>query len=244
MKKIYGIIGAGDSSAKAVATALGDLEKDAVFYIPFSRSLSMETVYDWLIDNERDFVVIGNPGKVLRQYAAEVHAADMDDININVLKHLQDTGATVLVLWEDGIEDAVMKAHAEGHTILELSNGLAPITIEDDEQEAAPVVEPEVAEKDNDEEEVVRFSREELESMPVSAVKRYATNMGMDIKGKTKDEIIDTLFPVATKQAPVIPDDAPPALSKPLTIVVIMDNGSTLKFGGDSDTLQRMISAV
>ena len=60
MTKVYGIVGAGKASTKAIRTALDDLEKDAVFYVPFFRSTSVEDVYDWLLDNERDYVLIGN----------------------------------------------------------------------------------------------------------------------------------------------------------------------------------------
>lgn len=247
MRKIYGIIGAGKFSVKAVRTALDDLEKDAVFYVPFARSAGMEDVYDWLIDNEREFIVIGNPGKVLREYAAEVRSSDMDDINISVIKYLQDTDATVLVLWEDGIEKAVLKAHAEGHKILELSNGLAPITIEDDPEPVA------VPEPDDEEEISSDLSREELEAMPIAAVKRYAVTKDVDIKGLTKGEIIESLFgnlPVeAENRIPELKDEEAPKtiedLESPVAaIVVIYANGTTTTINADYARLERMVSML
>lgn len=246
MKKIYGIIGAGSASHKAVFAALDDLEKDAVFYIPFVRSAGMEIVYDWLIDHEREFIVVGNPTKVLREFAAEVKAAEGDELYDAVLKYLADTEATVLVLWEDGLEDLIFKAHTNGHKILELTNGLSPITVEDDPQ-PSPVDEP------DDEEESSDLTYEELGKMPISALKRYAVNKGINIKGLSKDEIIDILYssePQKEEPTPQLVDEpvVQPKMadleSPVATIVIIYANGTTTTISSDYARLERMLAAA
>lgn len=235
MKKIYGIIGAGKASPKAITTALDDLEKDAVFYVPVARSESMETVYDWLIDNEREFVVIGKAGKTLRDHSSEVIDTYNENLNIAILKYLQDAEATILVLWDDDITDAVYRAHGDGHRILELSNGLQPITVDDDAP--LPEQEPEAEDDKN-------LTRSELESMPISAVKRYAVNYGLDIKGLGKEEIIDALFPPLALPATVEPATPSTDGTHISSIVVVFSNGCTLSLNGDADTLHRMVSVL
>lgn len=238
MKKIYGIIGAGKASPKAITTALDDLEKDAIFYVPVARSESMETVYDWLIDNEREFIVIGNAGKVLKASASDVlEAPEVSDTNMGVLQYLRDTGATVLVLWDDDITEAVYAAHSHGHRILELSNGLAPITVDDD----APTPEQDSKDEANDDK---TLSRGELESMPISAVKRYAVNYGLDIKGLGKEEIIDALFPPLPLPTTVVPSVPSADGTHISSIIVVFSNGCTLSLNGDADTLHRMVSVL
>lgn len=197
---IYAIIGEGPVTYKALAAALGELDRNAKFIVPYGKSESLESVYDWLIENEKNFTVVGAATRGLKSCAEEVidledgenpHAAIIDIIS------KMAASATLLVLWQDDVlDDYIMQAAKNGLKILELSNGLTPIDVLDDDEALSPVQEPQ-----DDSEEVESFTREELESMPVAAVKRFAVSKGFDISGMKKDEIIDLVFAPREKEA-------------------------------------------
>lgn len=252
MKKVYGVIGAGSASPKAIHTALDDLEEDAIFYVPFKRSAGPESVYDWLIDNEREFIVVGNAGKTLREFASEVLAADSEDLNMAVLENLGKE-ATVLVLWEEGLDDAIFKAHTKGHKILELSNGLTPIVVEEEGESSKKENSDDEADEDEDSSDL---TYEELEKMPVAAIKRYAVNKGINIKGLSKDEIIDILYSSEAQKEDTTPQlvdehvpihnliDSTGTASPVATIIVVYANGTTTTISSDYARLERMMAAA
>lgn len=252
MTKVYGIVGAGKASTKAIRTALDDLEKDAVFYVPFFRSTSVEDVYDWLLDNERDYVLIGNrASRILMETAKEIIHPDTDDLNIAVIDALSGTDATLLVLWDDdnSLVEAMYKAHSGGHRILELSNGLAPITIEDDLVVSDPIEEEPVKERD-----ISNFSREEMEIMPMSALKRQAVLSGINIKGMaSKAAIIDALQEVKTPVAvdtltvtssPAAAVEEREETSPVASITVLFKNGTVANIQASQSILERMFAAI
>lgn len=272
MSKVYGIVGTGTAAPKAIWAALEDLEDDATFVVPYGRTPGLELVYDWLIDNEKKFSVVGNPGKTIREYAAEVIPAEGGDLNMIVLDTVQNDSPTILVLWEDNLEKPILSASAKKFPILELTNGLLPISVEEDEK-PQPEVKVEV-EAEPEVEEERTFSKEELEAMPIAAVKRYTVNNSdIDIKGKSKEEIISSLFPETTEKVvpasilPDIPEERnkikisfgnsnrksfdnllAPAEEIPsdntVKIIIVMASGTTVTIDGNEDTMRRILSVI
>lgn len=181
---LYGIIGTGEASESAIAAALNDLDTNATFVVPNRKSTVMEPIWDWLIDQDIAFDIVGEPGKALRKYANNVIETETNDTDSFLLQHLTEASEspTILVLWDDSENCAknVLFAASKNWKILELTNGLAPITVDEEE---APVEQEE------------QFNAEELESMPIAALKRLAVNAGIDVKGKTREEIINSMLP-------------------------------------------------
>lgn len=255
MAKKYGIIGTGGASDKAIIAALNDLDEEATFicHKEGKTTPSQATIWNWLIDNERDFDIYGtNLGKDLVKYA--------DNSGLGSAEDVIDKADEVLVLFDDtpGIEDLVVYAAKKGKKMLELSNGLNPIEVEDDEDEApAPVAERDEEEGDeSDEAESTDFTRDELEAMPAAAVKRYAKDRGIDITGQTKADIINMLFLPAvdmdslladapevekTLAAEVVDKGIRPSVSQ---IIVVYNNGTTATFNGNASVLQNMIATL
>lgn len=193
---LYGIIGEGKANEAAITAALNDLNaEESLFVVPNRRSDPMEPVWDWLIDQDALFDIVGEPGKSLRKYANKV-ILDMpvEDPDFAVLQYLtnhpEEHAPTILVLWDDSENCAknVLFAASKNWKILELTNGLAPITVDEEE---APVEQEE------------QFNAEELESMPIAAVKRLAVNAGIDVKGKTREEIVASLLPQKRDENPL-----------------------------------------
>lgn len=244
MKKVYGIIGSGDVNEKALKASLNDLPKDAVYYIAHhKKSESVEHVFDWMIDNEVEFVVVGTAGTILAKYAEEVKPAD-DTLDSWVLRYVEDCDPTILVLWDEGVEKEVIAAANAGYTILELSNGLSPIIVaEDSEPAVEPVAEEEPAKEGTPE----RFSDEELASMPVAALKRYAISQGIDIKGMTKADILVALAGDIVRDMEIPVENETPVISqskRPVAIILVMDNGSSVTVHGDADTMDRILAVL
>jgi len=80
----------------------------------------------------------------------------------------------------------------EGTLVMELSNGLTPIDIQDEESTPDPTPDPTPEPVAEDEEDDTRFTREELEVMAAPAVKRYGKRI--ECEATTKSGIIAELF--------------------------------------------------
>lgn len=246
MKKVYGIIGSGDVNEKALKASLNDLPKDAVYYVAHHKDCdSIEHIFDWLIDNEVEFVVVGKAGAVLAKYAEEIKPAD-DTLDSWVLRYVEGCDPTILVLWDENVDKEVITAANYGYPILELSNGLSPIIVADDTPPVVeePTVEPETVEADPE-----GFSDEELAAMPVAALKRYAISQGIDIKGMTKADIIVALAGdiVRDMEVPVeVPAETPVVSQskRPVAVILVMDNGSSVTVHGDADTMDRILAVL
>ena len=196
---IYAILGEGPVTYKALAAALDELDKTAKFIVPYGKSESLESLYDWLIDNEMQFTVVGTASRGLKSCAEEIIDLDEGENPHSAIVDIaikMAANPVVLVLWQDEVlDDYIMRAAKEGLKILELSNGLTPIDVLDDDESSPPAKAPvEPAEHPTDE--GGSFTREELMSMPVAAVKRFAVSQNIDISGMKKEEIINSLFPL------------------------------------------------
>lgn len=252
MAKKYGIVGTAGASDKAIVAALNDLDEEATFicHKEGKATAAQAAIWNWLIDNEREFSIYGsNLGKDLVKYA--------DFSDFGTPEDVIDKSDVVLVLFDETpqIEDLVVYAAKKGKKMLELSNGLNPIEVEDDEAEVVDNSRP-LQQDGDDDEGPVPFTRDELEAMPAAAVKRYAKDNGIDISGMVKAEIIDRLFPPAVDmdslladapaveeitRAEIVDKGIRPGVSQ---IIVVYTNGTTATFNGSADVLQNMIATL
>jgi hypothetical protein len=199
---MYGVLGTGSAPAKVIHASLNDIGKDKHFVIPWYGVVTpgIESVYDWVLDNNIEFTLVQDPSvkkcpAVLRTMCTVlVDAEEVDKKIVSVLRVAEDGHA--LVLWDEEDEavsvNTATAAISAGLPTLELTNGLVPIVFHEEDVPA------EIVESDNDfviegvaDEEVDKFSREELENMPAAVVKRMAAGMG--VTAKTKDEAINAI---------------------------------------------------
>lgn len=204
--KHYAVIGRGGSNKRVILASLNDLPQDSHFHLLWTGedpSPGQETIYDWLIDYEKTFTIYGtNVPKGLVRYAEEVSDAPM-------YTHLHKMGCdTALVLWEDGMDDIIITASPFFPRLLELTNGLTPIEVDDDEE--GTTEEPQTVPVEPEQDESGELTRDELMSMPMAAVKRQAKERGIDFSGLSKAEIVDRIFaaPESVEEGVVLP---PPA---------------------------------
>lgn len=200
MSKQHAVVGVGTAPAKVIAEGLNDVldEGDSVLLLWTGKPTEgQEAVYDYILDNEIPFVMFyedgDNPPKVFRENDEGVVQKSRDAL----AKALSETDGSILVLDEDD-DDFLIQVHDmkdPGTVMLSLTNGLAPIVIEDEDPEVAEAAsryEDDEDEEDEDEDDT-RFTKDELEVMAASAVKRYGDRIGA--KATTKKGIIAELFP-------------------------------------------------
>lgn len=199
-QKTHAIIGTGATSAKALRESLGEIldEGDAVSIVwAGPPNETVEAMYDYVIDNEVEFTMFYSddhqPPKVFR--TSDVGVTQKSRNPLVAAAKSASVGGKVLILWDDDEQDDYVNAAdavPAGTLFLELSNGLAPIAFadENDAEVAAIVEEPE---DEEEAEEEISFTREELLNMPAAAVKRYGAKAGC--KAATKGGIIEELFP-------------------------------------------------
>lgn len=204
MGKQFTVVGTGTVPSKAITESLIDVleEGDSVGFLWTGKPTEgQETVYDYVLDNEIYFVMYHedgtNPPRVFRESEFGVVQKSRDPL----AKALEDTTGSVLVLWDDVDQDfdeligtVWDSVHPAGINLLELTNGLTPIVLEEEPEEVTQAkVEAPVEEEDEDDEDDTTYSKDELEVMQAAVVKRYGARLGLE--GTTKKAIIDELFP-------------------------------------------------
>lgn len=153
--RVYLIVGTGDSSANVIETGLSDIPEDAHFVFAFEKKPTdgQARVLDWLIDHNREFTLIHDGVSLhpaIKEAASEAHfAPDVYDLAFNLYPNY-----TTLVLWDQDefgtptimTEDLIVEAAKYSFQVLDLTNGLVPITVE----EPAPSLAPEASRKPQD----------------------------------------------------------------------------------------------
>lgn len=202
-QKQHTVIGSGLAPAKVLAEGLNDVldEGDSVGLIWTGKpTAGQEAVFDYVLDHELPFTLYyedgQNPPKVFRDSEHGVVQKSREPL----AKALADTTGSVLFLWDDDenpdlIEVVWDTVHPEGINILELTNGLTPITLEAEDEEVVEAKSRYEDDGDDEEEEEddTRFTKDELEVMAAAAVKRYGARIGAE--ATTKKGIIEELFP-------------------------------------------------
>ena len=224
MRALYGILGNGKAPAKVINAALDDIGTGVDYHLPWygKPSSALEMVYDWMLDNEASFFIVGkNVPKVLSSAAKDVmDSSDPDRFILDTLR-FSDNKGTVLFIWDDEDTDTshrLANASIEhGLTTLELTNGLVPIVLSDEDQ----VVEEDPTD-DEPQSTPEEFDRETVESMPAAVVKRMAKDKGHVTK--TKDEALKVLFETGTEQEPDLPTKR-----RIVRVVVHYDDGMVME---------------
>lgn len=240
MQETYGILGSGDAPKKVIEAGLKDLGNNIQYVVPWYGKMtpSLETVYDWLLDNELDFIIVSaNIGKdvpkVLASKAGIVEK--VEDVNYWILKALQtrDVPGISLILWDQENEEESVRLSSMSISMklptLELSNGLVPIIVDQQEPIKAPV-EP-VSTEDMPDIGETSYARETLEVMPTALVKRMAKDKG--VVAKTKEEAIEFLSPKIEGPAGEIG-----------SIIFLMKDGTEIGFNGTHELLKKIMDMV
>lgn len=195
-KGVVGVIGNGRATPNIIEDGLNEFVGKNSFVLPWyggKPSDSMDRVYSAIIDFEYPYHLVGNTApKSLIKDAVEYHQSD-DPMDATVRATHDLGGDTMLVLWDDSAETevAILKAHARGMRLLDLTNALAPIdVIGADEVETQPAEEPAEPREDYD-----KFSEDELRAQPIAALRRQAKLLGLEHdKSTTKGELISLLL--------------------------------------------------
>jgi len=189
------IMGTGPCPKDAVTEALRDALTDGdTLAFAWSGSPvpeSIGAVYDYVLDHEIDFVLFYTDEQKVHSAFREADHGTVQKVRNTYASLMKALDGNVLFLWDDEEEDLINSVFdvVPDATVLELSNGLAPIIIAEDIPEVetpAPVVEEEEEEDD------YSYTREELETATAYVVKRYGERMGCE--AKTKAGIIAELF--------------------------------------------------
>jgi len=218
-KKVIGVIGKGNASLNIIEDSLSELVNDSIFVLPWyggKPDESLDRVYTAIIDFGHEYIMVGNriPRSVLKDAK---DWEDTEDANSAVLNYVQRLAGekALLVLWDDApeTEDTLLKAHASGIRLLDLTNALAPIDVVDVQEvvetpeapavntareEALAEVLSDINEKYGSEvtaPESGAFTETELRSQPIASLRRQAKLLGIEIeKTTTKEQLVSILL--------------------------------------------------
>lgn len=218
-KKVIGVIGKGNASLNVIEDSLSELVNDSIFVLPWyggKPDESLDRVYTAIIDFGHEYIMVGNriPRSVLKDAK---DWEDTEDANSAVLNYVQRLAGekSLLVLWDDApeTEDTLLKAHAIGIRLLDLTNALAPIDVVDVQEvaetpevpavntareEALAEVLADINEKYGSEviaPESEAFTEKELRSQPIASLRRQVKLLGIEIeKTTTKEQLIGILL--------------------------------------------------
>jgi len=267
-KKVIGVIGKGNASLNIIEDSLSELVNDSIFVLPWyggKPDESLDRVYTAIIDFGHEYIMVGNriPRSVLKDAK---DWEDTEDANSAVLNYVQRLAGekSLLVLWDDApeTEDTLLKAHASGIRLLDLTNALAPIDVVDvreveeipevpvvktDREEALEKVlngikEKQIAEESKPE----AFTEEELRMQPIASLRRQAKLLGIEIeKTTTKEQLIGILLNGLDDIGLVEPAMVE---QKPSTVVVVhRGDGSDISYLFASDKIahvESLLSAI
>jgi hypothetical protein len=212
-----GVLGRGGATPPEVIDAglldSVDAIKDKIHLPWYGKPIpsDLETVYDWVMDNEVSFVIhaedINSVPKAFRACLfGEVVEGDP-------IVGVASACSTLLYLWDDNSAtlESVNDLSKAPSLILDLTSGLIPIEFESEEEAISSPPSSKYDDDDDDEEEPpLAMTREELEIMPALSVKRYASAK-LGTVFASKSAAIEALFPTADVEVEEDPtdDDAP-----------------------------------
>lgn len=240
MKETYGILGFGNAPKTVIEAALNDIGTKLSYVVPWYGKVTdgLEVVYDWLLDNEAEFIIISTEGgkavpKVLAEKAEAVEKAK--DVNFKILKTLKskEVPGISLIMWDQENEDESIRISSMSIDMdlptLELTNGLVPIIVDGEPTETpkkVPVSDDELPEIGE-----ASYDRETLEVMPAALVKRMARDKG--IATRTKEEAIEALAPK--------PEGAQEDIG---SIIILMKDGTELGFNATPEIMTKIMELV
>lgn len=237
MREAYGVIGSGSASRKVIEASLNDIGLEPMFIVPWYGKVTdgLETVYDWLIDNDASFSIVAKDGvksvpKALATKATSV--TTVDDVDAQILSTLKnrEVEGMALVLWDQEKETYSVGVASQAIDLrlptLELTNGLVPIILDDDsaKEESELVVEDEMPDIGE-----TQYERETLEMMPAALVKRMAKDKGFD--PKSKEDAVNMLSS-SDKEVTIG------------SIIVLLSDGTEIGFNANHALLKKIMDLV
>lgn len=249
MKELYGVLGYTDAPEEVIHGSLNDLKTTVDYLVPWYGVKPIPTalvaVYDWMLDNGASYEILAiNDGtpcpKVLREGARNIEeVADPSKEIINRLIEASPAGFALIMWDEQNPVDSVSLAVTcirEAIPSLELTSGLTPIVLDEDEIEIGIEFEdPQISIESLPPIGPADWDEETLDVMPASSVKRMARDAGHNVK--TKAEAISALKGKSTK-VEAGPDGA---IGK---IVVTLSDGSELSFSTNQKLLKEILDLV
>jgi len=267
------IVGDGTAPKKAVCAALNDLyesstviENVALVWPPddgAEDNSSLREIVTWIVDTATVPLTVFAESKsdIPKHIASE--ADEIVESGSPIFAACSSVGRNVtgLVLWNDDNLDYTEKvvlflAQNGVKEILDLTNALVPIVVEDDEapaEKAPPKKEPAEAPKAEKPE---AFTEDELLSMPVATLKLIATNMGESFSSHpSKQELVDLILGGgSTTPEEVLPQKEEPQKEEPqpvaapqqndATMVVFYNNGSSVTLNLSSAAAKDAVSTI
>lgn len=196
---VHAIIGRGQATPQAIAEGLRDVLQpgDAVaFTWHGSPNDTWEAIYDYVLDNEHEFMMFyeegTNPPRVFREHEVGV-VQKVRNADASATNSIDGSGK-LLVLWDNdaNIDQFEHVDPKDDVLIFDLANGMVPI----DDAAGDPIpepVEPDLSEDEEEDDLPASFTKEELLNAPAAVVKKYGAKKGTT--STTKGGIIKELFP-------------------------------------------------
>lgn len=194
MSNVHAVVGTGSAPKSVITEGLRDILKDGdTIAIPWygikPLPKGLEIVYDYVLDEEISFVLVSANGTTVPKMFNVEHGSQLTAANVNTkLLRAVEAKGSVLVLVDADDEDAaialVERAYetvSEKTLVLDLTNGLAPVSVADDDAaQSLPIPNPDDDDDDNDDDTPTpTLTRAELESMPVGTLKVMAKDKGL-----------------------------------------------------------------
>lgn len=206
------VLGEGNSSANVIEDGLADLAKDSTFHV-FTYKTSDEgpcRVYDWLLDNKAKYIAYHNntAPKILMDSA--VKAIEEPSPVETMVEFAKSAKATILYLWneqdEKRSEEAVTTLVDMGLRVLDLTQGLTPFMIVEEDKEKNDTVDT-----------LAPLTRIDYQAMPLAVLKQHAVAQGVSEQHfSSKEKIINALLGELQEEQ-VVKDGA-------VTVVFVFEN--------------------
>lgn len=212
------VVGRGASTHEVISEALRDVLADGdELMFPWVKPVpeSLEAVYSYALDRSVPFTLLYTEGQSVPGLFREAEHGFVKKVRDPLQSMSSEVTGKVLFLWDDDNPDyinEVFDAFGEAD-VVELNNGLSPITYTETDEPPQPEVEEE-AEEDDD---ATTFSKQELETMSAAVVKRYGQRMGCS--SATKSGIIEELFPEEPAEESAPPIDEVPFVQELTTLL-------------------------
>jgi len=202
MAYIHAVLGPGgdDVPDSVIKDGLKDLlEKGDSLALPWygPPSDSLEAVYDYVLDNEVPFTMFYTGRKPPTVFETDGELSETKDIHKSLAQMASpDSKALVLFPEHDISEDVFgfLDYAPAGVQVLDLSNGLVPVEVNDDDEDSPEEVEAEAEETSDDEDSLAGFTREERQGLSLKLLKRAAANVAPDVVIESTEQAINLIL--------------------------------------------------
>lgn len=197
---IYGIIGGGKHPENVIEDGLKDLysaEQDNTLYLCTRTGAtdSEKRVYAWVLDNHIPFNAVVKGSSAPRSLLESAdYISTVEHAEAYIIREVAARLGTLLVLWDDERSDELSAllcdASELGVKILELSNGLVPILVDEPTAtETVNVDTPKVEEV-----EIEPLTTDDLNDMNIAMLKKAAFAQGIsDAGGMSKEQLVNAI---------------------------------------------------